>query len=234
MHEDIGRIHEAANPGEVSVTVISGQPTGDISFGNTSLGSIEGRSWNDANGNGIIDAGESGVNGRTIRLFDESGNEVAATVTADRDLDGNNQIDPETESGFYLFEQFGAGLFTLEEEVPTRSTASFPGREVAQEARDLDQQNNLRRTRSDFRNWGGLDERWILGDNGWYYVTPNGEVFRWNGSPRTALTGTLVATLNSDYWLNLERLSEAPVPGRHAVTVEDHSVTRNFGSSAGN
>ncbi len=32
------------------------------------------------------------------------------------------------------------------------------------------------------QNWGGLDEKWLMGeDQSWYYITPNGDLFRWHG-----------------------------------------------------
>ena len=31
-------------------------------------------------------------------------------------------------------------------------------------------------------NWGGLDEKWLKGnDDAWYYITPNGDLYRWHG-----------------------------------------------------
>ena len=33
-----------------------------------------------------------------------------------------------------------------------------------------------------YDNWGGLHEKWLQGTGGsWYYITPGGEFFRWNG-----------------------------------------------------
>ena len=35
---------------------------------------------------------------------------------------------------------------------------------------------------SDYRNWGGLDEKWLCGSgNTWYYITPDGDLYRWDG-----------------------------------------------------
>ena len=49
-------------------------------------------------------------------------------------------------------------------------------------ARKLGDELGLDVAVDDFRNWGGLDEKWFNGsDNRWYYVTPEGEVYRWNG-----------------------------------------------------
>lgn len=36
------------------------------------------------------------------------------------------------------------------------------------------------------RNWGGLDEIWLTSDTGqWYYLTPEGQLFRWEGRQDT-------------------------------------------------
>ncbi|MEZ6080792.1 MAG: hypothetical protein R3C56_35505 [Pirellulaceae bacterium] len=33
-------------------------------------------------------------------------------------------------------------------------------------------------------NWGGKDEKWLIDENGRsYYVTPDGRLYRWDGSP---------------------------------------------------
>ena len=57
-------------------------------------------------------------------------------------------------------------------------------------ARKLGDELGLDVAVNDFRNWGGLDEKWFNGSgNRWYYVTPEGEVYRWNG--RSNLFGYL-------------------------------------------
>ncbi len=34
----------------------------------------------------------------------------------------------------------------------------------------------------DHQNWGGKEEKWFLGnDSTWYYVLPNGEIYKWDG-----------------------------------------------------
>lgn len=230
-HRDISRIHAAANPGVVAVDIVSSQTTNDVSFGNVALGAIEGRKWNDLNADGVRDANEPWLNGWTINLEDDNGNVVGTVVTADRDLNNDQQIDPETEAGWYLFEQLGSGSFVVSEEEREGWTQTFPNQQVAQDALDLDQTLNLRATKSDFRNWGSLDERWFLSDQGWHYIMPNGEVFKWDDSPRTALTGTRVATLSAEYWENLERIHDAVAPGQIRIRVGDENVSGiNFGN----
>jgi len=71
-----------------------------------------------------------------------------------------------------------------------------------------------------------LRERWFWSHLGWHFIAENGDLFHWDGSPRIALTGTLVASLSHEYWLNIERLDAAVAPGRiraraNGATVSD-------------
>ena len=58
------------------------------------------RVWIDANGNGLQDAGEPGINGITIKLFNEVGELVRKTKTT------NNE---DGEAGYYRFEGLNSG-----------------------------------------------------------------------------------------------------------------------------
>lgn len=231
-HQDISRIHNATNAGGIVVDVVSRTTTTSVDFGNEGLGAIEGRKWNDLNSNGTRDAGEAWLNGWTMTLEDDAGNVIATTQTRDRDLNNDQQIDPETEAGWYLFEQLGGGSFVVGEEERPGWSQTFPERQIAQTIFDLDSNLNFRATRSDFRNWGGMDERWILSDDGWHFVEPNGDLFKWDDSPRTALTGTLVSSLTPDYWVHLERIHSAVAPGKYRVDVDSRKVSGvDFGNA---
>ncbi|MHC4985034.1 MAG: C25 family cysteine peptidase, partial [Planctomycetota bacterium] len=75
---------------------------------------IHGRIFRDFNGNGIQDAGETGVDGWVLELVDRLTGQVAdTTVTTSIDLDQNGQIDPATESGFYALVDQIAGQYEL-------------------------------------------------------------------------------------------------------------------------
>ena len=91
-----------------------GCPTG-IRFGNYQPETICGRKWHDLNADGIGDSGEPAMNGWTIELIDQDGQVVATRLTADVDLNGDGQIDPDTESGRYCFDALKPGTFTLRE-----------------------------------------------------------------------------------------------------------------------
>lgn len=165
-----------------------------------------------------------------ISLEDDAGNVIDTAVTPDRDLNGDQQIDPETEAGWYVFEGLSSGSFVVGEEDRTGWTQTFPQRQVAQTAYDLDLARNFRATENDFRNWGGRDERWFFGNNGWYFITPVGDLFQWDGSPRTALNGTLIASLNSDYWNYPERIHSAVTPGKYRVDLIQRVSGIDFGN----
>ncbi len=75
-------------PSAISGIVLSaGQTAADNNFGETASGQIGGRVWLDANGNGVLDAGESGLSGVTLTLTgtDALGNAVSATITTAAD-----------------------------------------------------------------------------------------------------------------------------------------------------
>ena len=90
-------------PDAATVPAPAGTVETDVDFGyhapvtaNASLGD---RVWNDANGNGIQDAGEAGINGVTVQLLDAANNLVATATTAG---DGN-----------YTFTSLAAGTYTV-------------------------------------------------------------------------------------------------------------------------
>jgi hypothetical protein len=71
----------------------------------------------------------------------------------------------------------------------------------------LDRELNLTPGNSSTTNWGGLGEKWFLGNGKWYFMTPDGTLTRWNGS-KTA-TGTTVAKLDGRFHEDTTRLTEA-------------------------
>ncbi|MEO1994129.1 MAG: right-handed parallel beta-helix repeat-containing protein, partial [Planctomycetaceae bacterium] len=67
-------------------------------------------------------------------------------------------------------------------------------------ASSLDASLGLHTTGNLFENWGGLGEKWLQDADGqWFFILPNGEFYRWNGSPSSALSGTFVAALNAGF-----------------------------------
>lgn len=71
----------------------------------------------------------------------------------------------------------------------------------------VDRELNLTPGSSSTTNWGGLAEKWILGNSKWYFITPDGTLTLWDRS-QTA-TGTVVARLDSRFHEDINRLTEA-------------------------
>ncbi|MCH2204024.1 MAG: hypothetical protein MK102_18820, partial [Fuerstiella sp.] len=76
---------------------------------------IRGQKWNDLDGDGLRDANEPPLNGWTIQLFNSGGTLVGTQLTADVDLDSSGSIDPQTESGVYVFTELAADSYTISE-----------------------------------------------------------------------------------------------------------------------
>ena len=69
-------------------------------------GSIGDFVWIDWNGNGVQDAGESGINGVTVKLLNSSGQVIATTTTANNPTTGA--------PGYYLFNNLAAGNYKVQ------------------------------------------------------------------------------------------------------------------------
>ncbi|MEO2017537.1 MAG: Calx-beta domain-containing protein, partial [Fuerstiella sp.] len=214
-HADLALLYDAAPAQFTTYTLVSGQTHSDVNFGNVELdnpGSIHGRKWNDLNGDGQRSSDEPWMNGWTIELVDFNGSVVQTTTTMDMDIDGNGSITPETESGWYWLNDVAIGDWTVREVAQPGWHQTAPADPMALEVFELDTELNLRFSRSLFPNWGGLNERWMLGDDQWYFITPNGDLFRWNSSPSDNLSGNLVAQLSPEYHANPASLYDAQNP----------------------
>lgn len=72
----------------------------------------------------------------------------------------------------------------------------------------FDQRLRLNGTGNLSFNWGGLNEKWMLGAGGqWYYITPDGELYRWLGG--SVNNRTHVATFSTDYYADPRLLYRA-------------------------
>ncbi|MEO1982748.1 MAG: Calx-beta domain-containing protein, partial [Fuerstiella sp.] len=214
------------------IMVVAGQTTDGIDFSNIPTGSVEGRKWHDINGDGQRDPSESWLNGWTIQLTDDGGNVLATTVTADVDLDGNGQIDPNTERGWYQFLNLVPGDYGVTEEAQPLWSQSSGNGEFSQEAYQLNQERDFRTPANDFLNWGGRNEKWLWSSFGWHFVTPDGSVYEWDGSSQNSLTGRLLDTFNSLYWQDLSLLYNAAQPREFLVTITGQAETGfDFGNT---
>lgn len=76
-----------------------------------------------------------------------------------------------------------------------------------EEAYELDHRLELQATANMFENWGGLGEKWLHGEDGWYYVTPDGSLYLWDG--QSGANGDLVANLDVSFYDNPALLYES-------------------------
>src|SRR5437763_3583588 len=88
-----------ATPNIASLTLAAGANRTDVDFGYRGTGSVGDRVWMDSNGNGVQDAGETGINGVTVQLLDAGNNVVGSATTSG---DGN-----------YTFSNLMAGNYSV-------------------------------------------------------------------------------------------------------------------------
>jgi len=82
------------------VTIISGENNQSVDAGLYKSASIGDFVWDDKNANGTQSIGESGMDGVTVNLFNESGTKIATTTT--------------DENGNYMFDDLFPGSYTVE------------------------------------------------------------------------------------------------------------------------
>ena len=190
------------------VTVEFNQTLDNLDFGDLQFGLIAGRRWNDTDRDGGRDVDEPFTNGWTITLVNSAGQITSTTVTADWDRDGNGVIDPETETGWYRFENLRPGQYIVRETSDVWWKQTVPSIGDAKTVFDLDRQFNFTAAGTNWNNWGGLGEKWFYGRNGWHFITPEGDIYLWNKSPRTSLTGTPVAQVNSRFYDDVSLITD--------------------------
>jgi hypothetical protein len=176
---------------------------------------------------------EPWLNGWTVELLDGNQNVVQTTTT--RSIDGNvdGAIDQLTEGGWYRFEVAGdASAYTVRQVIPEGWTEHV---RLTFESSDGGQQGvgvlDLQMRNSYFEGVGGLGERWLYSEaSGWYYITPDGRLFRWNGKPFNAenpLSGTLIDTPGPNFYADPSLLAGYS-PGQN--NSEDGPPRTDFGN----
>ena len=104
----------------ISVTLATGQNSINNNFGvkqtTTSGGSISGTIFNDPNGNGIKDAVENGISGRTVYI-DTNGDSI---------LDNGEKSSVTNSSGAYTIGGLAAGTFKVREVLPSSWSQTSP------------------------------------------------------------------------------------------------------------
>jgi hypothetical protein len=94
-------------------------------------------------------------------------------------------------------------------------------------AQAIDSSLSLDFTGNLYRNYFGQQEEWLFGTlnryrNQWYFLKPDGELWAWDGTPHA--TGTRLATLDSVYYTEPQRLYLAP-PNMITVSASGSTLT---------
>ena len=100
--------------GSYTANLSSGQLLSEKNFGSFEVAEMSGLLFDDANGDGVLDAGETGLDGWVVELFDpETQLVVDSVISASVDLDLNGQIDPHLEQGLYEFVEITPGDYEV-------------------------------------------------------------------------------------------------------------------------
>jgi subtilisin family serine protease len=103
----------------------------------------------------------------------------------------------------------------------------------------LDQTYGLLTEDTSYFNWGGQNEKWLNSSSGqWYFLLPNGNFVRWNGSG--SASGTVLASLATSYYTTPATLYNAPAGGvpvnltvvGNQLTIDPLSFTGTFAVTA--
>ncbi|MGB5049331.1 MAG: SdrD B-like domain-containing protein [Caldilineaceae bacterium] len=103
-----------------TITLISGDTRTDIDAGLYQPVTIGDRVWVDANGNGIQDNGESGLENVTVKLYEVGNPNPIATTTTNSNGNGND-------NGNYSFSNLKPGSYTVTFEAPGGYVFSLSG-----------------------------------------------------------------------------------------------------------
>ena len=98
------------------------------------------------------------------------------------------------------FDLDGGRINKVELKVTTDGSGNTGGNEgdnLDQLAIRVDTEHDLYFNGNDFFNWGGENEKWMNGNNGWYFITPDGSFYEWDYS--SGATGTLIATFDASF-----------------------------------
>lgn len=151
----------------VTTTLVAGEYDSTWDMGLWNLASIGDTVWYDVNRNGIQDAGETGVAGATVTLYDAGGAVVATTNTS--------------ATGFYTFTRLMPGNYSLGFVPPTGYLFSAAD-QGANDAKDSDAIPATGRTIATTLSVGENDMTWdaglwrpaSIGDFVWYDANTNG------------------------------------------------------------
>jgi hypothetical protein len=87
-----------------AIILAAGEQRSGVDMASSRLGAITGQLYVDTNGNGQQDSGEPGMDGQPVFLQSHGTFFFGADVTRSIDSNGDGNIDPATESGWYSFD----------------------------------------------------------------------------------------------------------------------------------
>ena len=89
----------------------------------------------------------------------------------------------------------------------------------------LTQQTGTLTYQSDFDNYYGQNEKWLVSASGvWYFILPNGKLYQSDASD--AASGTLLGNVGSSYYTNPTRLTDPPANDpRATLSIAGNSLT---------
>ena len=99
------------------------------------------------------------------------------------------------------FELDGGRVKKVELKVTTDGSGNDGGNnngdDLDQLAIEVDTEHDLYFNGNEFFNWGGKNEKWMNGDAGWYFITPDGSFYEWDYSG--GANGQLIATFDETF-----------------------------------
>ena len=111
-------------------TILSGATNLTIDAGLYKKGSIGDFVWNDLDGDGVQDTGESGINGVTVRLLNILGSQITSTTT--------------NATGYYSFTGLTPGTYYISIDKPSGYDSLSPKGQGGNTAKDSDLNTNLK------------------------------------------------------------------------------------------
>lgn len=146
-------------------------------------------------------------------VFYEIGNPTADVAISDDDFEAiSDQTMSETNDQLVV---------TLAATHPDGTLLTYEASVIGSEEYALDQQHDFYTLASYHENWGGLNERWIRGDDtAWFYLLPSGSLNRWGGSFESSQE---IAELSSDVYHDPTRLVD--VAAIAIVSVDGNQLT---------
>ncbi|MCA9051902.1 MAG: hypothetical protein KDA89_24355, partial [Planctomycetaceae bacterium] len=213
LPQNLARLQRTIAASSRNITVTEGAALDIRLWARTLIpGSISGRIFNDVDGDGVQDSGETGGAPATVELLNSSGQVVATTTT---DAAGN-----------YRFSNLSVNFYFVRLVPSDGWRQTQPTIDpVAARAWELDQRLELYHTGKFFLNWGGHNEKWVKNATDWFYILEDGSIYRWNGSDRDDLSGHYEATLSPLYYQNPELLFAATPPGAIPAFVAESTNT---------